>query len=202
MSDFRYPFPSSPHLKAMVRIERFMPDIVAVHKHSTAYRRMAIRGRNGRVYTYLVQSALPKHARAEERIGQLLRSLGTMLEKRVESRARGLHFAVPRMVPLNTHVRLVQEDPSTFSLEDVLAEHAAARGFTIDTPVEYSYQFRKNDMQARLQAVSGGGVNNEGRMVDRASEQCNRLALIYPFFEICFLIYPPPPPAPSPPLLF
>ena len=42
------------YLQAIVRIERFMPDIVAVHKHSTAYRRMAIRGRNGRVYTYLV----------------------------------------------------------------------------------------------------------------------------------------------------
>ena len=139
--------------QAVVRIERFMPDIVAVHKHSTAYRRMAIRGRNGRVYSYLVQSALPKHARAEERIGQLLRSLCAMLDRRLESRQRGLFFAVPRMVPLNTHVRLVQEDLSTFSLEDVLADHCAAHGLTIDAPVTYSYEARKADLQARSHSV-------------------------------------------------
>ena len=150
-----------------------MPDIVAVHKHSTAYRRMSIRGRNGRVYTYLVQSALPKHARGEERIGQLLRSLSSMLDRRPESRQRGLHFAVARMVPLNTHVRLVQEDPTTFSLEDVLSEHCAAKGISIDAPVTYSYEARKQDMITRANTV----------------RVCMRLFVFTFYIFVCIYIY-------------
>ena len=102
---------------------------------------MSIRGRNGRVYSYLVQQSLPKHARTEERLGQLLRSVSSMLDRRHECRRRGLFYAVPRMIPLNQHVRLVLEDDSTFSLEDALGNHCAQRGIAITTPVTYRYSF-------------------------------------------------------------
>lgn len=150
--------------QSVVRIDRFMPEVLAFQKHSSAVRRISIRGRNGKIYAFLVQSALPKHARAEERIGQLLRSINSMMERSPDSRQRGLTLAVPRMVPLNTHVRLVQEDPSTFSLEDVLAEHCAARGIPMDAAIMYCFEMRKAEV-LRAQEAPGDGRHDQRKAV-------------------------------------
>ncbi len=132
--------------QALVKIERFVPDILAPYKLNSTSRRLGIRGRNGRVYHFLVQSSLPKQARAEERILQLLRSINTLLDRSPQARARGLALSLPRMAPLNPHVRLVQEEPSTFSLEDVLAEHCAQHDLAVDSAVTYSYETRKAEL--------------------------------------------------------
>ena len=47
----------------------------------------------------------------------------------------------------------IQEDSGTFSLEDVLAEHLAVRGLTVDAPVVYCYEARKADLHARTAPV-------------------------------------------------
>lgn len=132
------------------RIERFLPQVQVVHKHSAAYRRIAIRGRNGQVYPYLVQQAPSRHARTEERLLHLFRMMNILLDKRKESRRRNINFHVPRMVPLNTHVRLVQDDATCISLEDVFQEHCAARKLDMDDPVMKCYKYRRQDPQRRM----------------------------------------------------
>jgi phosphatidylinositol kinase/protein kinase (PI-3 family) len=42
-------------------------------QHGTSYRRLTMRGSNGRMYPFLVQHSNQRHARAEERVLQLFR---------------------------------------------------------------------------------------------------------------------------------
>ena len=77
-----------------VTIERFLPEVEVVHKHSAASRRLLVRGRNGRVYSYLVQHAPSKPARTEERFVQLLRLLNVFQARRKETRKRNLQYVM------------------------------------------------------------------------------------------------------------
>jgi transformation/transcription domain-associated protein len=75
-----------------VKIARFEPVVAVVHKHSTAYRRITIRGEDGLKYHFLVQLLRwPSHqrqSRAELRILQLYRMLNPLLDRRKETRKR------------------------------------------------------------------------------------------------------------------
>ncbi len=88
------------------------------------------------MYPYLVQQAPSRHTRTEERMLHLFRLFNVLLEKRPESRKRALLFHVPRMVPLNIHVRLVQDDTTMLSLEDVFDEHAKSSMAAVATRIK------------------------------------------------------------------
>jgi len=138
---------------SFVRIERFLPDVQVVYSHSSASRRLMIRGRDGKVYPYLVKQAPTRHARTEERFLQMFRIVNTLLDKRKESRKRSLGYHVPRMVPLNTHVQLYQDDTSSLSLEDVFEEFCKSSNITVDKPIMDCYEsrrkFQERDLQSR-----------------------------------------------------
>lgn len=138
---------------SFVRIERFLPDVQVICSHSSASRRLMIRGRDGKVYPYLVKQAPTRHARTEERFLQMFRIVNTLLDKRKESRKRSLGYHVPRMVPLNTHVQLYQDDTSSLSLEDVFEEFCKSSNITVDKPIMDCYEsrrkFQERDLQSR-----------------------------------------------------
>jgi len=134
---------------AFVRIERFLPDVQVIYSHSSASRRLTIRGRDGHTYPYVVKQAPTRHARTEERFLQLFRLLNTLLNRRKESRKRCLGYHVPRMVPLNTHVQLYQDDVSSLSLEDVFQEYCSSGQMTVDKPVMDCYEMRRRDLRNR-----------------------------------------------------
>lgn len=68
------------------------------------------------MYPFIVQHSSSRHARTEERVIQLFRILNETLERKKETRKRSLGFHTPAMIPLNPHVRIVQDDPSYMSL--------------------------------------------------------------------------------------
>ena len=121
-----------------------------MQKHSTAYRRLTIRGKNGVLYPYLVQYSPGRHARTEERVLSLFRMLNVLLEKRKESRRRHLFFFVPRVVPLTIHVRLVEDDVSCISLEDIFADHCAKVNIPLDSPIMQCYDSRQRTIMVRV----------------------------------------------------
>jgi len=127
--------------KDFVKIERFLPNVDISRKHGTSYRRFTVRGENGILYPFIVQHAASRNARTEERILQLFRLLNGVLEKRRETRRRNLFFHTPAMIPLSPHARIVQDDPTYASLEDIYDEHCAKKGFHFDEPITY---FREN----------------------------------------------------------
>ena len=143
----RHVLSQAPH--AFVRIERFLPDVQVIYSHSSASRRLTIRGRDGHTYPYVVKQAPTRHARTEERFLQLFRLLNTLLDRRKESRKRCLGYHVPRMVPLNTHVQLYQDDATSLSLEDVFQEYCSSGQMTVDKPVMDCYEMRRRDLRTR-----------------------------------------------------
>lgn len=78
-----------------------------------------------------------RQARTEERVLQLFRLLNDVLDRRKETRKRGLTFNTPSMVPLSPHVRIIQDEPSFTSLEDIYEDHCSRTGMSPDEPIIY-----------------------------------------------------------------
>lgn len=58
-----------------------------------------------------------------------------MIDRRKECRRRNIYFNAPLSVPLSTNLRLVQNDPSTVSLEDISNKHCEELGEDSITPI-------------------------------------------------------------------
>ncbi|KAJ1522938.1 hypothetical protein ONE63_002077 [Megalurothrips usitatus] len=144
------------HPHYYVRISRFMPRVEIVQKHNSAARRMYIRGHNGKIYPYLVvnDSGLGD-ARREDRVLQALRMLNHYLGKQKETARRFLHFTVPRVVAVSPQMRLVEDNPSSVSLLDILKQGCQSLGIEHETPIARYYE-RLVSIQARQAQVSHG----------------------------------------------
>ena len=59
----------------------------------------------------------------------------SVIDRRKECRRRNVYFCAPQSVPLSTNLRLVQNDPSTLSLEDVASKHCEDLGEDNITPL-------------------------------------------------------------------
>jgi transformation/transcription domain-associated protein len=87
-------------------------------------------------------------ARREERVLQLLRMLNGNLAKFKETSKRFLHISVPRVVPIFPQMRLVEDDPSSISLLDVLKLHSSKISGEYDAPIARYYE-RLAEIQLR-----------------------------------------------------
>lgn len=104
-----------------VRIARFIPEVKVVEKHNISARRILIRGHNGKIYPYLVlNDSCLSDSRREERVLQMLRLLNHYLVTKKETGRRFLQFTVPRVVAISPGLRLVEDNPSSLSLIDIL----------------------------------------------------------------------------------
>jgi transformation/transcription domain-associated protein len=59
------------------------------------------------------------------------------LDRKIETRKRNLQFHLPTVIPLAPQIRLVQDDRSNISLQEIYENHAKNSGFTRDDPVVY-----------------------------------------------------------------
>ena len=121
-----------------VRIERFLPDVDLVRGIGNCHRRLKIRGHDGSIHPFAVQSPAARHSRREERILQLFRIFNSVLAKRKESRRRNLNFHLPLMVPLAPLIRLVQDDASYISLQGIFEDHCRRNGMNKDAPLLFT----------------------------------------------------------------
>ena len=122
------------------RIERFMPTVDVVRGIGVCHRRLAIRGHDGSIHPFAVQHPAARHCRREERILQLFRNFNVVLSKRKESRRRNLYFHLPLMVPVTTHIRLVQDDSSYITLQGVYEDHCRRTNTSKDEPILYTME--------------------------------------------------------------
>ncbi|KAJ1953987.1 hypothetical protein EC988_002681, partial [Linderina pennispora] len=121
-----------------VRIERFMPQLTITLGTSNVSRRLAIRGTDGSIAHFAVQQSTSKHNHQEERWVQLYRNLDRACEEErdvCEQRRLALHL--PTIVSLAPHIRLVQEQPQSFTLQDVYDEACERNGSSGLEPVLY-----------------------------------------------------------------
>ncbi|KAF2403064.1 hypothetical protein EJ06DRAFT_580246 [Trichodelitschia bisporula] len=118
-----------------IRVDRFLPDVDLVRGTQVCHRRLKIRGHDGSIHSFSIQSPAGRYCRREERILQLFRIFNEVLLKRKESRRRNLQFNLPLMVPLSPGVRMVEDDPSYTSLQSVFEDYCRKNGMSKDNPI-------------------------------------------------------------------
>ncbi|PWN50372.1 hypothetical protein IE53DRAFT_368968 [Violaceomyces palustris] len=118
-----------------VKISRFLPVFDMTRSSGMCTRRLTILSNKGSLHSFAVQLPSARYCRREERILQLLRFLNRVLERRKETRKRGLTFHVPIAVPLAPQVRLLDHDTSFISLQDIYEKHCEEIGIGKDDPV-------------------------------------------------------------------
>ncbi|EPQ29591.1 uncharacterized protein PFL1_02810 [Pseudozyma flocculosa PF-1] len=118
-----------------VKISRFLPVFEMTRSAGLCTRRLTILSNKGTRHSFAVQLPSGRYCRREERIFQLLRFLNRILERRKETRKRGLTFHVPVAVPLAPQVRLIDHDASFVSLSDIFEKHCDEIGIGKDDPV-------------------------------------------------------------------
>lgn len=105
-----------------VKIGRFLPDIKFIRGIHASHRVIKIRGHDGSVHEFAIQSPAARHSRREERMFQLYRLLNVLLSKNVEARKRNIQFIIPIAVPLSPQIRLMNDSPSFATLHKIYDE--------------------------------------------------------------------------------
>ena len=146
-----------------IRIERFLPDVDLVRGVGQSYRRLKIRGHDGSIHAFGVQNPAPRHSRREERVLQLFRQLNQRLRRKKESRRRDLQFTLPLMVPLTPHIRLVQDDGSNTSLQNIYEDHCRRNGMSKDDPVLFAMEKLRFLMESRGNVSRAGGADGAAK---------------------------------------
>lgn len=119
------------------KIERFLPTLEVVRGYNGCHKRMKIRGKDGSIHQFAVQSPSTRHSRREERIFQLFRILECALDRNVECRYRSAKFTLPVAVALSPHVRLMSNDNDDLSLQEIYEQICKKREQAIEEPYFY-----------------------------------------------------------------
>lgn len=123
-----------------VRIDRFLPVVDRVRGVASCHRRLKIRGHDGSIHPFAIQHPTPRHSRREERMLQLFRIFNTTLSKKKETRRRNLQFHLPFMIPLSPAIRMIQDDASYVSLQEVYDDHCRRHGQDKDAPFLFTLE--------------------------------------------------------------
>lgn len=123
-----------------VKIDRFLPHVDLVRSFGICYRRITIQGQDGSLHPFAVQYPAARHCRREERMTQVFKFLNEVLKRRTECRSRQLQFTLPSAVPLNTHIRLVQDDSRYVSFYQIYERYCKQKGQSRDAPIDYSVE--------------------------------------------------------------
>ncbi|KAJ3121303.1 hypothetical protein HK098_003792 [Nowakowskiella sp. JEL0407] len=123
--------------KDFIRIDRYMPEIDIVRAHGICHRRITIKGHDGSLHPFIIQHPAGRYCRREERILQLFRILNGTLENKKESRRRNLVFHLPTIIPLALAVRLVQDDITYKSLQEIYEDYCRSQGIHKEDPIVY-----------------------------------------------------------------
>lgn len=118
-----------------VKIARFLPIFDLTRSSGMCTRRVTLLSNKGSKHMFTVQLPSARHCRREEKMFQLLRLLNRVLEKRKETRKRGLVFHTPTAVPLAPTVRLIDYDSCFVSLQDIYERHCEEIGIGKDDPL-------------------------------------------------------------------
>lgn len=166
-----------------VKIDRFEPGAEIIRRHGASFRRITIRGSDGALYPFLIQNPAARHSRREERMIQLLRFLGAITARQKETRRREVQFSLPVIVPLSAHVRMLSDDESVVSMEEILEDFTKKR---YGSPIEFLILKARDELYSRLNVKSNlnqsdssltiSNTNPESKTTKRLAEEGVELA--------------------------
>ena len=121
-----------------VYIERVGSIVEVVRRNYNSYRRFTLTGSDGKSRSYIISGAQTSTNSSEDRILAFLRNANVLLAAHPESRRRGLAFVAPGSTALWTssgNMKLMEDDPTTFSYIDAYETHCARYGREPDAPI-------------------------------------------------------------------
>ncbi|KAL5487751.1 TRA1 [Sanghuangporus weigelae] len=116
------------------RIRQFGSKFEMARGQGYCFKRFIIHGHDGVKFNFAVQQPAARWIRREERVMQLFRTFNHALTRRKESRKRNLQFHLPWTVSLNPSVRIITNDSSYVSLQDIYDRHCEEIGITREEP--------------------------------------------------------------------
>lgn len=131
----------SDNNRFFVRIDRFEPEVELIKGSVSCYRRITIRGHDGSLHPFAVQSPAARNCRREEQVVQLFSLFNGILSRRKETKRRQVLFQLPTVVPLMHNIRLVQDDPVNITLQGIWEDHCKRIGIPKD--VSSVFQIKK-----------------------------------------------------------
>ncbi|XP_043460946.1 transformation/transcription domain-associated protein-like [Leptopilina heterotoma] len=142
-----------------VTIVKFMPWVEVIqHKFSIAHR-ISILGSDGKPYVYLIVSNDQFiDFNRNYRVLQLLQMLNLNLQKQKETCRRFLQFTIPKMIPLNPHVQLIEDNPNAIDILQIYKQNCEKRNILPNAPISKYYELISSIAARRK------GVNMENLM--------------------------------------
>lgn len=129
------------------KIHRFYPQFQYVKGHGIWCRRITMIGKDGSVHSFNIHNPSSRNSRREERMMQAFRLLNSVLEKRKESSKRNLQFHLPKLVPLASTVRLIEDDSSNISMQQIFEKHCEKQEIEKDEVMMYYLRMAKEFIQ-------------------------------------------------------
>lgn len=136
------------------------------------------------MYSFLVQQAPARITRSDERFQQLLRMFNKALQCQKETLRRHLSFYTLRIVPLSSHVRLIEDVPTHISLDDVLVRHCREHGISRDHGVMWAYRSRLEEAK-RLAAGQQVNANFRREVFDRIRQRIVDSTVLNRYVSAC-----------------
>ncbi|EPY52670.1 PIKK/TRRAP protein kinase Tra1 [Schizosaccharomyces cryophilus OY26] len=157
-----------------VRLERFIPNVDLIRGHNICYKRLTMRGYDGILYPFALQYPATRHSRREERMHQLLRSINSILETKIEVRRRNITFDVPISIPLSSHMRILSDDDANVTVQKINDWYCEEHGMASDHPIRFFF----NKLQSNLiQLKRGNKLNLENNSLEQKKHVYRQRAL-------------------------
>lgn len=157
-----------------VKIERFDSQVVIVRRHGTSFRRIVMVGNDGSRTSFIVQNPSSRQSRREERVIQLLRMADAIVDKKIVSKRHSLSLGVQNIIPLSAFVRLIQDQESFVSLEDVYEKHCHRVGILPEDPILYFRDCMLKGIETLQIPFKKGSVDLLNLRVDLFEEICQK----------------------------
>lgn len=157
-----------------VKLERFDSQVEIIRRHGTSFRRIVMIGNDGSRSSFIVQNPSSRQSRREERLVQLLRMADAIVDKKVVTKRHSLSLGVQKIVPLSAFVRLIEDNGSYVSLEDIYEKYCKHVGFLPEDPVLYFRDCMFKGIEALQVPFKKGSVDLLNLRVDLFEEICQK----------------------------
>lgn len=157
-----------------VKLERFESQVEIVRRHGTAFRRIVMIGSDGGRYAFIIQNPSSRQSRREERMIQLMRMADAIVDKKIISRRHGLSFNPQNIVPLSAFVRLISDNATFTSFEDVYEWHCKQLGILPEDAILYFRDCMYKGIESLQIPFKKGSVDLLNLRVDLFEEICRK----------------------------
>lgn len=163
---------TKPTPELHTKLLRFEGNIQVVFRNSQLARKLGLVGSDGKIYTFLLQFAVPYWTKTDERTAQIHNIFGSLLRQDKNACRRNLWLKPCPAIPIAQRLRMIYEDNSHISLEDIYVSTMERKGMD---PSKLSHLFQ-NEVRKQLELSS----------VDQPiDEEKTRAAKLLAYQELC-----------------